>query len=497
MFLRKKKLLFVSYLAIVLGAVLFVHHGSASAATITVGGGCSFENAVASANANSDTGGCTGSGGYGDDTISLPTGTFALTASPAASTGNLTVTGAGVGQTIIDGDNAYDGITCDGDAGALDLVVSDLTISYTDGAALSGSNCNMDVSNVEISQATGEAFMATLGRANETFTININDTYIHDNSVAVAIGIAINQATSNPSNITINSHISGVALADNSPISPQPFVVGILVNDHDGANNILDTVVNNSTISNGAGSFGILLVGGSNVLSSLNLQNNTIVSNDPSPIPYAGGVNVFAGSTGTVTATLENNLFADNVLNCLVDSDGGTVSLTSAGHNLADDTSCGLTATGDQQGVSGLTSTLGPLQDNGGPTPTMALLTGSPAIDAGATIGAITTDQRGFARPQGSAYDIGAFEFGASNNPDPDPDPDPDNGGGNNNGNNSGNSNGGDNSGNQAANNNSGGGLAVTGAIILSPIVLGGIAAGAIYTARRMSKQKTSYRASR
>ncbi len=54
---------------------------------------------------------------------------------------------------------------------------------------------------------------------------------------------------------------------------------------------------------------------------------------------------------------------------------------------------------------------LGPLADNGGPTLTMALLPGSPAIDAGNTSLAPATDQRGFPRPTGLAADIGAFEY--------------------------------------------------------------------------------------
>lgn len=54
---------------------------------------------------------------------------------------------------------------------------------------------------------------------------------------------------------------------------------------------------------------------------------------------------------------------------------------------------------------------LGPLADNGGPTLTMALLPGSPAIDAGSAVGAPATDQRGVARPQGPGVDIGAFEL--------------------------------------------------------------------------------------
>jgi hypothetical protein len=56
---------------------------------------------------------------------------------------------------------------------------------------------------------------------------------------------------------------------------------------------------------------------------------------------------------------------------------------------------------------------LGPLADNGGPTLSMALLPGSPAIDAGNTSLAPATDQRGFPRPAGLAADIGAFEYGS------------------------------------------------------------------------------------
>ncbi|HVV97219.1 MAG TPA: choice-of-anchor Q domain-containing protein [Rhodanobacteraceae bacterium] len=55
---------------------------------------------------------------------------------------------------------------------------------------------------------------------------------------------------------------------------------------------------------------------------------------------------------------------------------------------------------------------LGPLQDNGGPTLTHALLPGSPAIDAGANFRNFQFDQRGngFPRSFGIAPDIGAFE---------------------------------------------------------------------------------------
>ena len=49
-----------------------------------------------------------------------------------------------------------------------------------------------------------------------------------------------------------------------------------------------------------------------------------------------------------------------------------------------------------------------PLADNGGPTQTMALMSGSPAINTGTATGAPATDQRGL--PRFGAVDKGAFE---------------------------------------------------------------------------------------
>jgi hypothetical protein len=82
------------------------------------------------------------------------------------------------------------------------------------------------------------------------------------------------------------------------------------------------------------------------------------------------------------------------------------------GFNLADDDTCNLTASTSLPGVDAM---LGPLADNGGPTQTHALLTGSPAIDlipegssgCGTTI---ISDQRGIARPHGHGCDSGAYE---------------------------------------------------------------------------------------
>ena len=97
-------------------------------------------------------------------------------------------------------------------------------------------------------------------------------------------------------------------------------------------------------------------------------------------------------------------------------NDWGT--LTSQGYSLSSDGSGSsfLVATGDQNNTD---PKLGPLQNNGGPTPTHALLSGSPAIDQGYSFG-LVTDQRGMPRPVnfagipnasgGDGSDIGAFE---------------------------------------------------------------------------------------
>jgi fibronectin-binding autotransporter adhesin len=86
------------------------------------------------------------------------------------------------------------------------------------------------------------------------------------------------------------------------------------------------------------------------------------------------------------------------------------------GYNIEDEASCGFSeANGSFPNTDPLLDPEG-LQDNGGPTRTIALLPGSPAVDA-IPFGASgcgttnTTDQRGVNRPQGPGCDIGAFEL--------------------------------------------------------------------------------------
>jgi CSLREA domain-containing protein len=100
----------------------------------------------------------------------------------------------------------------------------------------------------------------------------------------------------------------------------------------------------------------------------------------------------------------------------------GTAPLTSLGHNLFTDGSCPSIAS-DRVGVD---PRLSGLQPDG----TLALLPGSPAIDAGTNNGCPATDERGTSRPQNGVCDIGAYEAAAKRDDDDDDDDDDGHGGG-------------------------------------------------------------------
>jgi hypothetical protein len=87
-------------------------------------------------------------------------------------------------------------------------------------------------------------------------------------------------------------------------------------------------------------------------------------------------------------------------------------SFIDAGNNISSDKQNALT---NSSSLNGINPMLAPLGNYDGPTPTMALLAGSPAIDAADSTAFPTTDQRGYPRPYGKAPDIGAFEYSTPN----------------------------------------------------------------------------------
>jgi predicted outer membrane repeat protein len=140
------------------------------------------------------------------------------------------------------------------------------------------------------------------------------------------------------------------------------------------------------------------------------LDNSTLSGNAAGASSIGGGL--FNEDDDGATLTVANTIIARNSA-----PDGPDVfgTLSSRGYNVI----------GNLQGNTGaiwndLTNVdplLGPLQDNGGPTATMALLPGSVAIDHGdpafdpnAFVPPMTTDQRSSLRVDGGRLDIGAYE---------------------------------------------------------------------------------------
>jgi hypothetical protein len=151
--------------------------------------------------------------------------------------------------------------------------------------------------------------------------------------------------------------------------------------------------VTNSTLS---GNSADIEGGGIENGGTATINDSTISGNSASS---AGGVS--NGRTLAVVGSIFSNTAGGNI----VDEGSGVVN--SMGHNLFTDSPAIALQPTDLTDTDPL---LGPLADNGGPTQTMALLPGSPAIDAGVAVQGFTTDQRGIPRPQGVAPDIGAFE---------------------------------------------------------------------------------------
>ncbi len=220
-----------------------------------------------------------------------------------------------------------------------------------------------------------------------------------------------NNSTPNEGGGAINNDAGAVMTIINSSIynNSGRFAGGIA--NYNGA----ELTVINSTVSdnscNDAGSGGGIenFSSGNYDDSILSVINSTITENHCPGANSGGGI-----FNNTAEPILKNTIVAGNTGEN-PDLSGG---FNSDGHNLIGDAtgSTGFTdgVNNDQVGGSGspIDPMLGVLQDNGGFTPTHALLPNSPAIDGGDNTDAPDTDQRGtgFPRILNGTVDIGSYE---------------------------------------------------------------------------------------
>ena len=252
-------------------------------------------------------------------------------------TGDLTITGNGPDKTIIDG-------------GAIDRVfqVSDVRVTFSDltiqnGLVTSGSN--------------GGVFMYGS-------QVHLLRTVLRNNHVPNGTGGAL-------------ANLFGrLVLEESTVYGNSARFIGALYTQGG------DTEIINSSIFGNTGSSGSVsnFAGiGNDASTTMTIRNSTIVPGDNS---LAINNNAIGGSSATVV--LQNSIVSAPSTHCQSLPDDGTATITSLGHNIAGDDSCNLTATGDMPNTD---ARLAALADNGGPTPTLALLPGSPGPGRGQRCG--------------------------------------------------------------------------------------------------------------
>ena len=247
------------------------------------------------------------------------------------------------------------------------------------------------------------------GVSNVAGFLTVLDSTLSGNSAGQALdggGIMSGPLFKTPAGVTlINSTISGN--------SASGFGGGIAGGYWGG------TIVNSTISGNSAGS-----AGGGISSTGVQISNSTVSGNFTADPDYGSGGGISANSVTVVNSTVSGNSAAicggvcggtveigNTILNANASGNiDGTV--TSHGYNISSDDGGGhLNGPGDQINTDPL---LGPLQNNGGPTLTHALLPGSPAIDAGdpSFTPPPFNDQRGcpFDRVFNGRIDIGSFE---------------------------------------------------------------------------------------
>ena len=337
-------------------------------------------------------------------------GTILLTSGELQITHAVTINGPGAGSLAVDGNGTFrvfDNLTSGASISGFSITNGSATGDIGGGVFNEGGNS----ATLRLSDCIVSGNSADFGGGIFNFNgaLTVNNCTISGNGAAFSGGGIVSSASGAAATLTItNSTIS-----DNSATANDGG--GILNGAAGSVASIASVIVSNSTLSgNSATGNGGAVANAADVpdLARLTITNSTI--SDNSATANGGGIYNQGNAQFQIGSTILNaGSSGENIFN------GGQA--TSLGYNLSSDDGAGiLIGTGDQINTDPM---LGPLQDNGGPTFTHALLPGSPAIDAGDPSFAPppSFDQRGpgFARVSGSLIDIGSFEVQVGGTPTP------------------------------------------------------------------------------
>jgi hypothetical protein len=392
-----------------------IQHGD----SLTLGGGINnagsltLTRSTVTAN-NSATG---GGGVYNTGTMKINSSTISSNITSGSSggiynAGSLTLTGSTV--TL---NNPYGGGGEGGgiyNAGTMTIRATTLSNNSTGSGAVNGAGIynsgSLTLKNSTISGNGGPNPLGNLGGG-----VNNGST-----GNAALIGDTINTNGSSTATYGAGVYNAGVLTLRNTTINGNSAYNGGGIFVQSGTLNLMSSTVTGSSSYDGGG---ISIIGG-----TLTLTDSTVSGNNAAG--FGGGVYGTAGTATLKSSTISGNNAIDgggvaNVGNLAVTLQNTVISegtsgancygpgFTSSGYNLSSDGSCPLSSTGDLNNTDPL---LGPLQNNGGPTQTQALLAGSPAIDAGNPgpndgkgTDCPATDQRGHRRTD--RCDMGAYEY--------------------------------------------------------------------------------------
>jgi CSLREA domain-containing protein len=368
-----------------MGVGLLAFAGIATAATYTVnttndssdGGSCATTCSLRDALTAANTAG-------GTNTIVVPSGIYVLTQGqlPQINNTNLTLTGAGARSTTINGDGASRIFDFTGND---TIAVSRVTV--TDGLNTGGSQPG----------DYGGAIHDSAASLTLTDVAVTNSVYEGVDGGGGAIA-ADGNGTVALDRVTVSGN---EASFDGGGIYMPVGTMVISVIDSTIAGNQVDASLSGNPSGTTEIGGGIDVEQGTLQLTNSTIADNTLAAG--AQTLWGGGI--FDNDQNGTTLRAANTIVAENSPDDCAELSQGGPPATSTGPNLDSDSTC-FPGASDHHANPDLQS----LYPNGGQTDTLALSAYSPAIDAGRGSTCPTVDQRGIARPQGAACDLGAYE---------------------------------------------------------------------------------------